>query len=57
MPPVGAAASDADDRIIYDPASGALYFDADGTGAIGQVQFAALVSRPGGVTNADFLVI
>ena len=54
---VGAAAADADDRIVYDSTSGAMYYDADGTGAIGQVQFATLVSPPGGVTNADFLVI
>jgi serralysin len=54
---VGAAAGDADDRIIYDNASGALYYDADGTGGIGQVQFATLVSHPLGVTNADFVVV
>jgi Ca2+-binding RTX toxin-like protein len=53
----GAEASDADDRIIYDTTSGALYYDADGTGLIGKVQFATLVSHPGGVTNADFVVI
>jgi hypothetical protein len=34
-----------------------LYYDADGTGAVAQVQFATLVSPLGGVTNADFLVI
>jgi Ca2+-binding RTX toxin-like protein len=54
---LGMAAADADDRIIYDTGSGALYYDADGTGQIGQVQFATFVSRAGGVTNADFLVI
>jgi Ca2+-binding RTX toxin-like protein len=54
---VGAAAGDADDRVIYDDSSGALYYDADGTGGIGQVQFATLVSHPGGLTPADFIVI
>jgi len=36
----GAAAHDADDRIIYDKKSGALYYDPDGTGAAAQVEFA-----------------
>ena len=36
----GTAAADADDRIIYDKASGALYYDPDGTGALAQTQFA-----------------
>jgi Ca2+-binding RTX toxin-like protein len=53
----GAQAADDDDRIIFDSASGALFYDADGTGAAVQVQFAILVSLPPGVTNADFLVI
>jgi hypothetical protein len=34
-----------------------MYYDADGTGGIAQVQFATVVSHPGGVTNPDFLVI
>jgi Ca2+-binding RTX toxin-like protein len=54
---VGAAAADADDRVIYDNGSGALYYDADGAGGIAQVQFATLTSHPGAVTNADFLII
>lgn len=39
---IGTEAGDADDRIIYDSASGALYHDADGVGGAGQVQFAQL---------------
>ena len=54
---IGTAAGDATDHIIYDSTSGALYYDADGTGEVGQMQFATLVSHPTGVTSADFLVI
>ena len=39
---VGTAARDADDRIIYDPATGALYHDADGNVAGAQIQFGVL---------------
>jgi Ca2+-binding RTX toxin-like protein len=52
----GAAASDADDRIIYNSATGALSFDTDGNGAGAAVQFATLA---GGLTltASEFLVI
>lgn len=36
----GAQAGDADDRIIFNPANDALYFDPDGTGAAAQIQIA-----------------
>jgi len=39
---IGSAAADASDRFIYNSATGALFFDADATGALGQVQFATL---------------
>ncbi len=53
---LGAAAADSTDRLLYDPATGAVRYDADGTGAAAAVRFATL---PAGlaVTNADFTVI
>ncbi|MBD2041706.1 calcium-binding protein [Microcoleus sp. FACHB-672] len=39
---VGTAATNSSHRIIYNQSTGALSFDRDGTGAIAQVQFAAL---------------
>jgi len=53
---IGAAASDADDRIVYDSVTGALWFDADGNGAGAAVQFATLVDGLA-LTSADFVVI
>ncbi len=53
---VGATAQDADDRIVYDSATGQLFFDADGNGADAAVQFATLESHPL-VAASDFMVI
>lgn len=39
---IGAAAADADDYIIFNDSTGALYYDADGNGGGAQVQFAQL---------------
>jgi Ca2+-binding RTX toxin-like protein len=52
----GTAAGDGDDRIIYDPATGALFYDPDGTGATAQIQFAVLQGAPA-VAATDFVVI
>ena len=51
----GTAAQDADDRIIYDPATGALYFDSDGNGGNAQIQFAVLSGAPT-ITASDFMM-
>ena len=53
----GTAAGDADDRIIYDAGTGALYYDADGNGAGAAVQFATLSNLPANLSASDFIVI
>ena len=52
---IGSAATEVSDRFIYNDATGALFFDPDGTGILAQVQFAQL---SGGVTltNSDIFV-
>jgi Ca2+-binding RTX toxin-like protein len=51
-------AHDTSDRVIYNTTTGALYYDADGSGtAATAVQFATLTGSPDFVTNADFVVI
>lgn len=52
------AARDADDRIIYDTASGALYYDADGVGGAAAMQFATLgASSHPALVATDFLLV
>lgn len=48
--------TDATDRIVYDSSSGALYYDADGSGASAAVQFATLTSGLA-LAAADFLIV
>jgi Ca2+-binding RTX toxin-like protein len=47
---------DADDRIIYNPVTGDLFFDPDGSGAAMATQFATL-SNLAAITNVDFVVV
>ena len=53
---IGAAAQDADDRIVYNPATGQLFFDADGSGAGAAIQFATLQAGLD-LTAGDFTVL
>ncbi len=50
-------ATDSNDYIIYNPTSGALFYDADGNAGGAAVQFALLgtTTHPT-ITNADFVV-
>lgn len=52
----GAAAADADDRIVYNSATGQLFYDADGNGAGAAVLFATLQGNPA-LAASDFQVI
>jgi serralysin len=52
----GASAQDADDRIIYDSATGSIYYDADGSGAGAQMLFATVTAGLA-LTRADFSII
>jgi Ca2+-binding RTX toxin-like protein len=52
----GIAATQADDRIIYNTATGALLYDADGLGGVAGLQFATLTGLPA-ITAADFIVV
>jgi Ca2+-binding RTX toxin-like protein len=52
---LGTSANDADDRIIYDAASGALSFDSDGTGAAAAQQFATVQPNLT-ITHDDFMI-
>ena len=52
---IGTAAADANDRIIYNPVSGALTYDANGTGA-GQATRFATLDKNLSLSAADFRV-
>ena len=47
---------DANDRILYDGGTGALYYDIDGSGAAERVQFAAF-GNDAALSSADFMVV
>lgn len=47
---------DGNDRIVYDTTTGALYYDADGSGSGAAIHFATLKGAPA-LTSADFVVV
>lgn len=53
----GTAAADADDRILYDAASGNIYFDSDGSAAVAVAILFARVDAGTALTDADFMVV
>jgi serralysin len=53
---IGAAAQDANDRLIYNSQTGALLYDSDGNGATAAIQFARL-SAGLALTYLDFYVV
>ena len=53
---VGASATDADQRIVYDQTSGQVMYDADGSGGGAAVQFAAVTAGTL-LTHDDFFVL
>lgn len=52
---IGSQANDADDRIIYNSATGEIFYDSDGTGGAAQILFAQ-VDALTDLTAADFIV-
>ncbi|MGO4525010.1 hypothetical protein AB4097_09125 [Microvirga sp. 2MCAF35] len=53
---IGAKAHDRDDQVIYNKKTGALFYDADGTGVKEAIQFATL-SKNLKLTHLDFFVV
>jgi Ca2+-binding RTX toxin-like protein len=53
---VGSAALEANDTIIYNPATGGLFYDVDGSGAGAAVQFARLLIGVS-LTENDFVIV
>jgi serralysin len=54
---VASVAGDADDFILYDTATGELYYDADGNLGGAPVKFAVIATDPDGLAASDFTVI
>jgi uncharacterized repeat protein (TIGR01451 family) len=52
---LGTSAADSDDRFIYDPSTGNLFFDPDGTGETPQQQITTLTGAPSLSANDIFI--
>jgi Ca2+-binding RTX toxin-like protein len=50
------SAHDADDRIVHDSSSSALYYGADGIGGVAAIRFAVLAGHPA-LGAGDFLIV
>lgn len=53
---VGGNAVDADDFVVYDPVTGGLYYDADGSGAAAKVLVATVSGLTGTLDHQDFVM-
>ena len=53
----GMAATQADDRILFDTASKSLSYDADGVGGVAAVKFATIATLTGTLDHTDFFVV
>ena len=53
---LGKTAHDSSDRILYDKASGGLFYDSDGSGSHAAVKIATLTNKPA-LSLSDFYVI
>ncbi len=54
---IGKTAADANNYILYDVGSGALFYDPDGSGSAKKIKFAVLVNKPDTLQDGDFLAI
>jgi Ca2+-binding RTX toxin-like protein len=52
---LGTTALDADDRLLYDAATGNIFYDADGAGGVAAILFASVTAGTA-LTYADFIV-
>lgn len=53
----GSAATQADDRIIYNKSTGVVLYDSDGSGAAAAIKIAVLSGSPDSVSRSDFFII
>lgn len=53
---MGTTATDEDDRVLFDAATGGLYYDADGVGGVAAVQFATITTLTGTLDHTDFFM-